>query len=141
MLPQHIKKLECLERLLADSNNRFLVVENQQPCERDIIAHQLFGCIDSIAADPMTNDAFLNSLEWWNEQQASKSEMKKIESAINQDKASSAIVKKELRRVKEEESVLYTQEHTLEALKCKVMQKFDEKELYRCLYSCDIKSR
>ena len=72
LLPKHIEELECLVRLLADVNNRFLVVENQQSSERDTIADQLFGCIDSIAADPMTNDTFRNSLQWWNEQQASR---------------------------------------------------------------------
>ena len=76
LLPQHIENLECLVRLLADVNNRFLVVENVveneqwQLSERDTIALQLFERIDSIAADPMTNHTFCDSLQWWNEQQA-----------------------------------------------------------------------
>ena len=192
LLPQHIKKLECLVRLLADVNHRFLVIENQQPCERDTIAHQLFRCIDSIAADPMTNYTFLDSLEWWNEQQANRRrkedelrdakdklaklqceharkdleklrskhrcledecshlsskrsiireimemlvEMHQIGSETDQFTADNAALKEELKRVEEEENVLHEQEDTLEALRGKVMQRFDGK-VQNCTSAC-----
>ena len=118
-LLQHIAKLQCMVRLLAHVKRRFLVVENQQPCERDTIAFQLFGCIDSIAADPMINDTFRNSLHLLIEQ---------TESETVQVTDDNEALNKQLRRVNEDESVLHEQENTLEALKGKVIQKFDEKK-------------
>ena len=91
-------------RLLADVNHRFLVVENQQPSERDTIAHQLFRCIDSIADDPMTNDTFRNSLQWWNEQQANRKqeedELRDARDELANLQADHELVKKDLEKLR-----------------------------------------
>lgn len=63
-----VQGLECMAKLLRDIENRFIVVENSQLCERSIILEQLFRYIESIAAHPMTNDTFHKALEWWNNQ-------------------------------------------------------------------------
>ena len=117
LLQQHIMNLQCMVRLLANINDRFLVVENQQPNERDTIAYQLFECIDIIAADPMINDTFRNSLHLLIEQ---------TESEIVQITDDNEALNEQLWRVNEDESVLHEQENTLEALKGKIIQKFDE---------------
>ena len=72
LVPQHITGLDCLQSLVANVKRRYLVVESLQLSERDIIIEQLFEHIDSMAAHPMTNDTFLNSLQWWNEQQGNR---------------------------------------------------------------------
>ena len=66
LLPQHVQGLQCMTKLLKDVENRFIVVENLQVRERNIIMEQLFRHIDSIAVHPMTNNTFHKSLEWWN---------------------------------------------------------------------------
>ena len=72
LVPQHIAGLDCLQSLVANIERRYLVVESLQLSERDIIVEQLFGHIESMAAHPMTNDTFRNSLQWWNELQANR---------------------------------------------------------------------
>ena len=72
LVPQHITGLDCLQSLVANVERRYLVVESLQLSERDIIVELLFEHIESMAAHPMTNDIFLNSLQWWNEQQGNR---------------------------------------------------------------------
>lgn len=72
LLPQQIEGLECLRSLLVNVEERYIVVENLQLCERGIIVEQLFEHIDSIAADPMTNETFCTSLQWWKDRQANR---------------------------------------------------------------------
>ena len=80
------KRLEgqkCLTKLLSDVQNRYIVVENTQISERNIIIEQLFGHIASIAESPMTNDTFQKTLEWWKEQTAKRM---KQEQAVRETK-------------------------------------------------------
>ena len=63
-------ELERFVGLLRQIENRFIVVENPQVCERTIIMEQLFRHIESIAEHPMTNDTFHKTSEWWSRQTA-----------------------------------------------------------------------
>ena len=62
----------CLTKLLSNVQNRYIVVENTQICERNFIIGQLLGHIASIAQSPMTNDTFKENREWWEEQTAKR---------------------------------------------------------------------
>ena len=80
---ERLEGQKCLTKLLSDVQNRYIVVENTQISERNIIIEQLFGHIASIAESPMTNDTFQKTLEWWKEQTAKRM---KQEQAVRETK-------------------------------------------------------
>ena len=80
---ERLEGQKCLTKLLSDVQNRYIVVENRQISERNIIIEQLFGHIASIAESPMTNDTFQKTLEWWKEQTAKRM---KQEQAVRETK-------------------------------------------------------